>query len=227
MNKQLIAETTTTNIFYIKDERLSFYINIPKNISNIDILINILDDPNIINPSINTNEIIKEEINKIYSSPNGISIVTPLIDNNITEQLKLNNNEQVFNYADKYISYLINQAYSLLTSENFPVNKIIKLNNNKQYDVFNNWFVNKYNGRVELANYSNMESTNENIPNEEPISEEKNIANEVLENTSTIETINENEVLPEENVREPGFVSYVLLGVVVAVISLVILYMLL
>ena len=228
MNKTLIASNSSTNIYFIKDEKSSFYISIPTNHDNLSIAINILDNSDNLNPTISSGEQIQEQLNKVYQNFKDIAAITPIIDSNLTEQLKLNNNEQIFNYTDKIISYLINQSYKLLTSENINVNNIIKLNNNKQYQEFNNWFIKKYNGRVELID-NNQVLTPPNIetPNIEEKTEEQNIASEVLENTNTISVIDDNEDKPAENVGGLGFVSYVLLGVIVAVISLIILYMLL
>ncbi len=230
MNKSLIIKNENTFIYYIQDEKIPFYISIPLNInSDVSIAIDLLDNPNILNSNQTNSEIINNKLNQIYLNYKETATVIPLLDSNLMEQIKLNNNEKIFTYTDKIISYLINQAYSFLTGENIKVNNTIKLYNNRKYQVFNDWFIKKYNGRVELTDYNNQ--TNNNMNNViAPHPEEKaaqNLANEVLENTNTINTINEEGVTQEKNTHELGFVSYVLLGVVVAVISLVILYMLL
>ena len=230
MNKMLITNIDNRRIYLINDDKISFYINMPE-ATTTRIAINLLDKTDKINIDINNNERIKEEITNIYSTYhyNDISIITPVLDTNILEQLKLNNNEKIFIYTDKYISYLINQAYSLLTAEEITVNNIIKLNNNKTYKDFNEWFIKKYDGRVELVDYNKSSFDNffSNDPVNKEINQDKSLANEVLDNTNSMDVIEDEYIPNETGERDLGFVSYVLLGVVVAVISLVILYKLL
>ncbi|MBR3162273.1 MAG: hypothetical protein IKF19_06050 [Bacilli bacterium] len=230
MEKMLITNINGRNIYIFTDDKISFYISMPNmEFNNTNIAINLIDNTNNINIANSNNELIKEEITKIYNNfhQDDFTIITPVLDSNLTEQIKLNNDEKIFNYTDRIISYLINCGYKILTNENIQVNNIIKLVNNPTYNDFNKWFINKYNGRVELIESNNNTLKQESeVPNDISVSsEEKNIANEVLENTNTINAIKDNEMVPEEKTRDLGFVSYVLLGVVVAVISLVILYM--
>ena len=230
MNKMLITNIDNRRIYLINDDKISFYINMPE-ATTTRIAINLLDKTDKINIDINNNERIKEEITNIYSTYhyNDISIITPVLDTNILEQLKLNNNEKIFIYTDKYISYLINQAYSLLTAEEITVNNIIKLNNNKTYKDFNEWFIKKYDGRVELVDYNKSSFDNffSNDSVNKEINQDKSLANKVLDNTNSMDVIEDEYIPNETGERDLGFVSYVLLGVVVAVISLVILYKLL
>ena len=113
------------------------------------------------------------------------------------------------------------------------VDSKIKLYNNDLYGVFNDWFVKRYNGRVELFSNSvaiNNNSANKfvNMPQPKVLdSEASKVASDVLDSTTTISVVDQSSVVKPTEVKEPGFVSYVLLGVVVAVVSLVILYMLL
>ena len=228
MNKNLITSSNNTNIYSIQDDKISFYISIPTNHDNLSIAINILNNSNDINPNINSNEQIQEKLKQVYQNFNDVSAIVPIIDSNIIEQLKLNNDEKIFNYVDKIISYLINQTYKLLTSENINVNNIIKLNNNKQYNIFNDWFIKKYNGRVELIDYDQTSTPLEdNVLENKEKTAAQNIADQVLDNTNNINVIEDKEERPVEQAGGLGFVSYVLLGVIVAVVSLVVLYMLL
>ena len=227
MNKALITDVNNRSIYLISNDKISFYVNMPSS-KDVSIAINLVDNVNNINMGMNNVNAIKTEISNIYDNLidlNTIVFITPVLDNNLMEQIKLNNNEKIFIYTDKIISYLINQTHGLLTEEDISVNNIIKLKNNLSYHEFNNWFVKKYNGRVELLNinnqYEQQYSEKESINNSEI-----RLADEVLENTNTLSPIKESNK-EVNNTRDLGFVSYVLLGVVVAVISLVILYMLL
>ena len=232
MNKVLITNIDNRNIYLVTEDKISFYLNMPNTeVKDVSIAINLLDTTNQINLDNNNSEKIKEEITNVYNGYhyNDVVIVTPIIDSNITEQLKLNNNEQIFLYTDKYISYLINQAYSLLATEEIKVNNIIKINNNKSYSTFLTWFVKKYEGRVELVEYTknSLNNFNTNNTTNEEMQEDISIANQVLDDTNSMDTIEDEDSLLDDEPRDPGFVSYVLLGVIVIVVSLVILYKLL
>ena len=96
-----------------------------------------------------------------------------------------------------------------------------------------NEYIKKYQGRVELYDLFPKASVNQSLevnnsvesfkPAEVPFKD-----NNVLDNNSNqvMEPIIEDKPNINNN-KEPGFVSYVLLGVLVAVLSLVFLYMLL
>ena len=232
MNKVLITNIDNRNIYLITEDKISFYLNMPiTEIKDVSMAINLLDTTNQINLEVNNSEKIKEEITNVYNGYhyNDVVIVTPVIDSNITEQLKLNNNEQIFLYTDKYISYLINQAYSLLATEGIKVNNVIKINNNKSYNDFLTWFVKKYEGRVELVEYTknSLNNFNTNNTTNEEMKEDISIANQVLDDTNSMDAVEDEDSLLDDEPRDPGFVSYVLLGVIVVVVSLVILYKLL
>ena len=254
MNQTLVAKVNNKNIYLVNNETVPFYICIPTE-KNASIVLNLVSNPTEI--SLNNNmQNITNAITNVYSSftDNNIAVTTPIVDSNLLEQAKLNNNEQIFSYLDKTMSFLINTVYKILSSNNYQVDNVIKLNNNQSYAAFNNWFTNRYNGRVILADYNKenniakdptliMDSFKQpapepvaqvhvenSTPNPTPTEQQKDpnaaIADKVLDETHPLTTIGE-----EENgfsrTKEPGFVSYVLLGVIVAVISLVILYKLL
>ncbi|MEE3343249.1 MAG: hypothetical protein VZS44_04075 [Bacilli bacterium] len=238
MDKTLISNVDNKSVYLINDDKVPFYVSIPvnKEVSDYTIVINIFGQPDKINPSISNMAMISQEVINIYDSfkDNTVAVVTPIVDGNGIEQVRLSNSEEIFVYMDKVISYLINQSYKVLSSEGFSISKVVKLYNNQLFENFNNWFINKYNGRVILYNdYEkstvNIQSQRDVVPENVPVvdPEAQMIANRVLDDTSGLDSVKEEEVLPESDVREPGFVSYVLLGVVVVVVTLVILYMLL
>ncbi len=234
MDKTPIMSIGNNNIYFVKDDKVSFYVSIPMNVANntLSMVINIISNMSGIDSNVSDINVIKNELGNVYVNytDNNIAVITPIIDSNILEQLKLNNNDQIFTYTDKLISYLINGGYKFLSSGGIIVNKIVKLNDNKSFSSFNNWFVSKYGGRVELYN-SVKSSGNEVISTSNDTlvdSEAQKIASNVLDNTNSFSPVVSNdESVPNLDVHEPGFVSYVLLGVVVVVISLVMLYMLL
>lgn len=256
MNQTLVAKVKDKSVYLVNNSTVPFYICIPTE-KNASIVLNLVSNPTEISLT-NNMQNITSAITGIYNNfeDNNIAVVTPIIDSNLLEQAKLNNNEQIFSYLDQTMSFLINTVYKILTSNNYQVDNIIKLNDNQSYSAFNNWFVNRYNGRVALTKYDKeniakkdptliMDSfqqpatkptaapaapvqapdpTPTPLPVEDP-NPNTAIANKVLEATAPLNTGFDEKTLSQK--REPGFVSYVLLGVIVAVISLVILYKLL
>ena len=222
MNQALITNVDNKNVYLVRDNNISFYICVPSS-NKVSIVLNLVDNSNLINMNNANMTDLTNCINDIYSKFhfNDVAVVTPVIDNNVFEQVKLGS-EQAFLYLDKVMGYLINTSYKYLTGNNIGVDEKIKFNNNTNYSKFNEYFVNRYKDRVLLVNY-----------NEAPVNAFENksvnssgsdmVANNVLENTSVIDTI-DTSVNSSGNIKEPGFVSYVLLGVLVAVATLVLLY---
>lgn len=237
MNQTLVANVENKNVYLINAQNISFYISIPKALKA-NIVLNLVSDVNVISTN-NNMVVLTKNITDLYSSLNfgDVAIVTPILDGNILEQAKLGNDEKIFVYLDKIMGFLINTSYGILKNNGISVDNKIKLNNNEVYNNFNDWFVKRYNGRVEMIGGS---STSNVASNGVPVnrfvsapqvsvesSEASAIANDVLDNTTTISTLDSDGPVRPNEVREPGFVSYVLLGVIVAVVSLVMLYMLL
>ena len=228
MNQSLVTNVDGKNIYLVNGQNFSFYVGIPSNNSMSSIVLNLVDDVKLIDINSNNMTNLINEITNIYKkfNFNDVAVVTPVIDSNVLEQVKLNNREDIFTYMDKFMGILINSSYKFLKSNSIEVNQIIKYTNNPSYKSFNEWFVKRYNGRVELVDYNTVPVNKfDNIVDNTPISEGASaIANDALDNTSVISTVSDN---TSSSSKEPGFVSYVLLGVIVAVISLVALYMLL
>lgn len=229
MNQTLVANVSNKNVYLINNQSVPFYICIP-NGGKASIVLNLVNDVRGISMNNNMTNL-TNEVTNIYSKFNfsDVAVVTPILDSNLLEQAKLNINDQVLGYLDKVMGYLINTAYTILNNNNIMVDNKIKFNNNISYRNFNEWFVKKYNGRVELVDYYNAPVNKFDNVSQLSVTnnEESAIADNVLNNTSTISTVSVSNSNNVSDNKEPGFVSYVLLGVIVAVISLVILYMLL
>jgi hypothetical protein len=214
----------------MKETNLDFYVIIP-NKKEVSILLGLF--PNV-----------TEQVIKTMPKEGNKAIVIPVIN----EQILTNANHldsASLKYLDSILSYLINFSYKLLTRNNIKVNQKILLNNHTSYTNFNTKYIEKYQGRVEL--YDLTPKKNPNTPifeplREQPIQEFKPVEPPFNNNnptpnkdTDTLEELVE-PILYDEPVitspekqdsKEPGFVSYVLLGVLLAIISLVFLYMIL
>ena len=235
MNQVLISNLDNKSIFLVNDEKFPFYISIP-NENELTITINLVDNPDLINLSKNNNpEEIKNRIEDIYNeySQNNIAVVTPIINNAIMNEVKKNKDPKFTEYLQKAIAHIINKSYSTLKDNDKGVYKKIKLINNETYKGFNEKFSSIHSDRIELTFFDEEPikkfDTQTNLP-ETPIGPTE----EVLANTTSIaldeaykEVSSDNNKKNTNTNKEPGFVSYVLLGVIVAVISLIGLYLLL
>ena len=216
MNESLVLKLNNINIYLINDNNIPYYLSVPSNVTpKINIAVNLSDNIN------------NDNLTTIYQQfdNNNICVITPIFNQNVLSQIKVFN-EQYFIKVDKYISYLINNAYKILCNNNNIDGKIILVKNNN-YLVFEEWFKSRYKNRVE---YDKNDEAN--------IISDVTMTIPTIETTSIVEPSQPTEQAseqpqieqPPENgptrTRELGFVSYVLLGVVVAVASLVLLYLL-
>lgn len=205
MEQKIISKTEEQCIYLIEDTNLNFYLTIPNN-KNLSIVLGLFSN-------------ITDEIIKSLPKQTDKALVVPVINNEILT--RANQFEPTsFKYLDSVLSYLINISYKLLTHNKIEVNSKILLNNHSSYENFNNKFIEKYQGRVELHNL---------IQKQEPtpvVSPTINNIEETVAPIVTEEPVTSPNPTPQAS-HEPGFVSYVLLGVLVAVISLVFLYLIL
>lgn len=202
-------------IYLIKESNIEFYIIIPNN-KQVSMVLNIMENIN--------NDLVKnipEFTDKV--------LVIPILNSNIINYLK--SNVSVFEQADNYFSNLINTAYKILTHNNLIVQQLVYINNNALFSNFNNYFVNKFNGRVSLIELNLQPSSvirQENVEVSPAMTQKQELGSE-LDNIYNEEIVLKDDKSKKDNVnkKEPGFVSYVLLGVIIAIVSLVFLYMLL
>ncbi len=229
MEQKTILKNEEQCIYLIKETNLDFYVIIP-NKKEVSILLGLF--PNI-----------TEQIVKTMPKESDKAIVIPVIN----EQILTNANHldgPSIKYLDGILSYLINFSYKLLTHNNIKVNQKILLNNHTSYINFNTQYIEKYQGRVELYDLTPKKNPNtpifeptEELPTKEfkPVEPPFNNNQTPNRNTDDLEELVD-PILYDEPVitspekkdsKEPGFVSYVLLGVLLAIISLVFLYLIL
>ena len=202
-------------IYLIKESNIEFYLIIPNN-KQVSMVLNIMENIN--------NDLVKN----IPDLTDKV-LVIPVLNGNIINYLK--SNVSVYEQADNYFSNLINTAYKILMHNNLIVQQLVYINNNVLFSNFNNYFVNKFNGRVSLIELNLQPSSvikKENVEVSSAMTQKQELGSE-LDNIYNDEIVLKEDKSEKDNVnkKEPGFVSYVLLGVLSAVISLVFLYMIL
>lgn len=189
-------------IYLIKDANIQFYLVIPKN-NRVSMILYISDNVN------------NDNIKNIADFQDKV-IVVPILNQNVIQYLK--NFSTSYQQTDQYFSNLINAAYNILSHNNIIIDSKVYLNNNVLFGSFNNYFINRFNGRVEIINL-NLSKLDSNV-NDNP-----NL--DVLDDINNGGIVKEDTNIVANTIKEPGFVSYVLLGVLVAVLSLVFLYFIL
>lgn len=208
MEQRIVLKNDTQCIFSIREANLNFYMMIP-NAKKVSVVLGLFEDVN--------DDVVKEI--PFFSDK---VIVVPVIEKNVLDGVK-GKQESYWQYLDKVLSLLINTAYKILTFNHIEVSNQIILDNNVDYLDFNHWFTGRYNGRVELSNLNLVSSISKPLFGQNAIPSSNVMEVPVEEETLTFDQ--EKEPLKNKG-RDPGFVSYVLLGVLVAVISLVVLYLL-
>lgn len=207
MEQRIISKTNEQCTFLIKDTNIEFYLVIPNN-KQINILLGLYKDVN------------DEMIAKLPVEQDK-AIVVPVINNQILTNANLLDVTSL-KYLDGVLSYLINTSYKILTFNHLEVSNKILLNNNPSLANFNKQYASNYQGRVELYTRA-LPQTQAPIQDIQPVNM-PNVTNDNVTPTTTPTPEEENALMKR---RDPGFVSYVLLGVLVAVISLVFLYLIL
>lgn len=217
MEQKVVERNQEQCIFLIRESNIDFYLVIP-NCKKVHIVLGLFLDVTV-------------DFIKSIPKQNDKALVIPVLNRQFLEQI---HNGQVQNYAslDNVLSFLINTSYQILTYNHIGVETQILLHNNADFISYNQQFVSKYQGRVQLIDLLPKEV----IQPEEVVSSvsvdppvhENVLQSEVSDIMPDSMEENQEQLSPNlREAREPGFVSYVLLGVLVAVISLVFLYLVL
>lgn len=214
MNKRVIEQNPNRNIFLIQDGKLSFYLIIPNSY--------------VMNITIGLFENINDEAIKLIPNHKDKAIVVPVVNNQILSRMNVIGSNE-YNYMDKLISYLINTSYNILSRYQWKINNEIYLNQNVSFTNFNNEYLKNKRGRVFPIDLFPKEEVKVEAPVVNNVAENNIVNNQNVDMPTEVmnEAPLQEEFTPKKRVREPGFVSYVLLGVIVAVMSLVFLYMIL
>jgi len=224
MNKTLILQLNRHDIYLLSDNNISFYISVPKTeaFKSVNISIDLKDNFDKININKNDSVYVKDELINIYQEIDNenITLVIPIFYNDILERIKQMPSENLFSYLDKCISYIINNAYRVLVSHNIQVNSKIVIVKNEKFDNFIEWFSKRYSSRVDAKQYSELLGDFTSVI---PVVSTSNILEVPTEKVSMPEEGN----IPIREAHSTGFISYVLLGAIGIVVTLIILYILL
>lgn len=213
MVQRMILKTQDKCIYEIEEKNLKFYLLIP-NTKKVFLTICLMENPTDVS------------IQKIIQEPNKV-LVIPMVESNILSSVSLNQ-EEAFRYLDQYISGLINLSHQILVYNHIEVENVVYFNS-VLFPNFEKWFIQKYQGRVASVkiDYQSSEKISPVIQKPDTIDNTMTLAASISQNQGTdIPLVDEKKGTEiQEKTHEFGFVSYVLLGVIVAVVSLVFLYL--
>ncbi len=248
MKETLICTLGKHHIYYLNDVNCGFYILLPyKDYTETNISIRLKSNYQMYDPNKNSINAIIEELISYYKNIDNynITLVLPIFYDDILTRIRTIDDMEIYQKIDSYLGNIFNSAYLFLTKNGIKVNNNIYIINNDSFKKFTNWFVSKYNNRIEYKtilelvkqsdnfnNYNLVETPNINFvvgKNEAPdLVKTAEIEVETFDNyvKSINEEITQNKSKNTDNKENAGFISYILLGVLTFTISLIILFML-
>lgn len=245
MKETLICSLQKHNIYYLSDSNVSYYILVPyKEYSDTNISIRLKSNYNSYDLTKNSLEVVTNELINYYNNLDNynVTLILPVFYDDILNRIKVVEDLELYQKLDKYLGYIFNSAYLFLTRNNIKVNNNIYVINNDSFNKFTNWFVSRYNNRIqyktilELAkengtynSYNVLETPNINfvIGKDREPSIDKTVEMEVetFDNLAK-KVMNGEDIVPKpREASSAGFVSYILLGVITFIVSIVLLYL--
>ena len=230
MDIKKVLELKNHDVFYVKTDIVNYYITIPKNAVSTNITIELKTKMDNYNPETNDALWVMENVKNTFSfiDEYNITLVLPILNDqgmSILEKIDTAN----FEYINRIMGSVINNAYLNLKNANVLVDSQIVMINNDRYGAFISWFVSKYNGRVinkkllELIQLYNVNATSYKTFDTPAISfvvgtydNEVNAPKIVKEEPPVVEPT---KLKPQYS---SGFSSYWLLAVITLVVSLII-----
>lgn len=217
MEQRLVMKNEKQCIYLMRETNLDFYLIIP-NAKIVKIVLGVFNN-------------VTDEFVRNIPFQMDKAVVIPIINQQILTQINMVQS-QSFRYLDQVLSFLINTSYKILTYNHIVVDSQVLLNMNTDFELFNRSFIANHQGRVGMFELFPKKEIppvmspiiTETIEQSSPLS---SVLESNMEEVVSTDMVNDEVVTPMNEVREPGFVSYILLGVLVAVLSLVFLYFIL
>lgn len=244
MKETLIFSLEKHNIYYLGNSNYGFYISVPfKDYTDTNIAIRLKSNYQSYDLSKNSLDVVTNELINYYKNLDNynITLILPVFNDDILSRIITVDDMEIYQKIDNSLANIFNNAYSLLTKNNIKVNNNIYVINNDSFKKFTNWYVSRYNNRIEYKtilelikqsdnfnSYNVLETPSINFvvsKNDEPTIEKT--AEIELQTFDSFVREQFDEKLKKEIDRKEssgGFVSYILLGVVTFIVSLVLLW---
>ena len=244
MKETLICSLEKHNIYYISGPNFGFYISIPyKEYLDTNITIRLKSNYQTYNLNKNSLDIVTNELINYYKNIDNynITLILPVFYDDILNRIRIVNDIELFQKVDNYLGNIFNMAHEMLTKNGIKVNSNIYVINNDSFKRFTNWFVARYNNRIEYKTILELVKQSDNF-NTYDVVETPNINFVIGKNTEpTLDKTIELEVetfdnfakkMDEKNTsnkvrgENAGYVSYILLGIITFAVSITMLLLL-
>lgn len=243
MKETLICSLNKHNIYYLSNASYGFYILVPfKDYTETNIAIRLKSNYQSYDLNKNPLNVVTSELINYYKELDNynITLILPVFYDDILTRIITVDDMEIYQKIDRSLGDMFNSAYIFLTKNNIKVNSNIYVINNDSFKKFTNWFVARYNNRIEYKtilelikksdnfnNYNVVETPNINfvIGKKEVPTIEKTVEIE-LETFDSIAKVQEEKPkrMPSKKEENAGYVSYILLGVIAFIVSIVLLW---
>lgn len=244
MKETLICSLEKHNIYYLSNSNYGFYIFVPfKDYSDTNLSFRLKSNYQSYDLNKNSLDVVTNELINYYKNLDNynITLILPVFFDDILSRIITIDDMDIYQMIDRYLGEMFNGAYLFLTKNNIKVNSSIYVINNDSFKRFTNWFVARYNNRIEyktilelikqsddFSNYNVMETPNINFvvgKNEEPTIEKTvEIELETFDNIAKEAMEEKTKKIPQKKEGSAGYVSYILLGVIAFVVSFALLW---
>lgn len=243
MKETLICKLEKHNIYYLSNNNYGFYILVPfKDYTDTNIAVRLKSNYQNYDLNKNSLEVVTNELINYYKNLDNynITLILPVFYDELLSRIITVEDMEKYQILDRYLGEMFNSAYTLLTKNNIKVNSSIYVINNESFRKFTNWFVSRYNNRIEYKtilelikqndsfnNYNVVETPNINFvvgKNEEPTIE-KTVEIELETFDNIMKEIEEKpKKMPQKKESNSGHISYILLGILAFGFSLALLW---
>lgn len=244
MKETLICSLEKHNIYYVNNSNYGFYLLVPyKDYEDTNIAIRLKSNYQNYDLNKNSLDVVTNELINYYKELDNynITLMLPVFFDDTLSRIITVDDMEKYMMVDRSLGQMINSAHILLTKNNIKVNSNIYIINNDSFKKFTNWFVSRYNNRIEYKtilelikqndsfnSYNVVETPSINFvvgKNEEPTIE-KTVEIELETFDNIVREIEDRpkKTVPKKKDNNGGFVSYVLLGIIAFVVSMVLLF---
>lgn len=245
MKETLICSFEKHSIYYLGNSNYGFYISLPfKDYTDTNISIRLKSNYQNYDLNKNSLDAVTNELINYYKNLDNynITLILPVFYDDLLSRIITVDDTEIYHKIDRYLGEMFNYAYMFLTKNRIKVNSNIYVINNDSFKKFTNWFVSRYNNRIEYKTILELIRQSDNFNNYNVV-ETPSInfvvgKNEVpaIEKTVEMELETFDNILRETEEKSmessgkiekynAGYVSYVLLGVVVFITSLILLWL--